>query len=324
MSVKLVDLFCGAGGFSTGFAQLKPSLHVGIDYDQIALETFSRNHPDGITYHTDISTLHANHIISMLDGHPDIVLASPPCEEFSLANPKSAESAINRIYGDGSARLILDAIRLIGDLNPSVFIIENVAAVLKGDGASVIRSELERIGMDRIHFNLIRCHHHGNPSKRLRVFISNRKIRLSKTIPSRVIDVIGDLPPLDVTTILSPHRHMPNHDYVPVSKDKLKRIRRTRWGFGARHVRVSRRRTLKDWVRLHPKQVSTSIIGKSRYIHPYENRLLTVREHARLMSYPDEYIFKGHTDSQFDQVGESVPPVVSQKIAEEVMRQIDK
>lgn len=319
MSIKLVDLFCGAGGFSRGFIQLNPSHHIAIDNDQIALETFSLNHPDSMTYQTDISTLHANQIISILDGSPDIVLASPPCEEFSLANPKSAESAINRIYGDGSARLLLDAIRLIGDLNPSVFIIENVAAVLKGDGANVIRSELRRIGVDTIYFNLIRCHHHGNPSKRLRVFISNRKIRLPKAYALPVMNVIGDLPPLDVTAIVSPHECKPNHVFVPVSKAKSKRIRRTRWGYGAKRIRVSKKRTLKDWVRLHPKQVSTSIIGKSRYIHPYEDRLLTVREHARLMSYPDDYIFKGHTHSQFDQVGESVPPIISHKIAEEVM-----
>ena len=322
MSIKLVDLFCGAGGFSTGFIPLNPSVHLGIDNDQNALKSFCFNHPRSRTYHNDISELHANQLISMLDGQPDIVLASPPCEEFSLANPKSADSAIKRIYGDGSARLMLDAIRLIGDLNPSVFIIENVAAVLKGDGANIIRSELRRTGVSSIHFNLIRCQNHGNPSKRLRVFISNKKFRLSKTPSPKVIDIIGDLPPLDVTTILSPHESPPNHVYIPVSKAKSKRIRRTRWGYGAKRIRVSRKRTLKNWVRLHPKQVCTSIIGKSRYIHPYEDRLLTVREHARLMSYPDAYIFKGHTDSQFSQVGESVPPVISRKIAEEVMIQI--
>ena len=60
-----------------------------------------------------------------------------------------------------------------------------------------------------------------------------------------------------------------------------------------------------------------------RYIHPYEDRLLTVREHAKLMSYPDDYIFTGHIDSQYNQVGESVPPLISKLIAEEVNSYIE-
>jgi len=78
-----------------------------------------------------------------------------------------------------------------------------------------------------------------------------------------------------------------------------------------------------NWVRLFPDQVSTSIIGLSRYIHPVENRLLTVREHARLMSYPDDYLFTGYIDSQYNQIGESVPPIISKLIAEEVKSHLE-
>ena len=79
-----------------------------------------------------------------------------------------------------------------------------------------------------------------------------------------------------------------------------------------------KKKALPNWVRLEPNQISTSIIGLSRYLHPHENRLLTVREHARLMSYPDDYVFTGPISSQYNQVGESVPPLISKLIATEV------
>jgi len=56
-------------------------------------------------------------------------------------------------------------------------------------------------------------------------------------------------------------------------------------------------------------------MGKSRFIHPVENRILTVRENARLMSFPDHFIFFGGREIQFDQVGEAVPPILAKAIA---------
>ena len=107
------------------------------------------------------------------------------------------------------------------------------------------------------------------------------------------------------------------------SDEKQKKVRKTGWGRGARHFRATKKKALPNWVRLYPDMVSTSIIGLSRYIHPYEDRLLTVREHARLMSYPDDFVFTGPSDSQYNQVGESVPPLISRLIAEEVKSHIE-
>ena len=137
------------------------------------------------------------------------------------------------------------------------------------------------------------------------------------------MESIGDLPSLDLHQIFNPGEIVPNHEIYPLSDDKLKSVRKKRWGQGARYFRVSKKRTLPNWVRLFPDRYATSIIGLSRYIHPYENRLLSVREHARLMSYPDSFLFTGPIDSQYNQVGESVPPLISHLIAQEVYAQIE-
>lgn len=321
--LKILDLFCGAGGFSAGFSSYCAESHVGIDIDYFASQTYVQNYPHAKVLVRDISQLHSTEIGFELGGNPTIIIASPPCEEFSQANPKSRTPAAERIYGDGTARLLLDSIRIIGDFSPDVFIIENVAALLQQGGKEIILQELERVGFDNIFFNMIHAHQHGCPSKRLRLFISNLKLKLPRRPPPNVIDVIGDLPSLDIGAVFNLGTRVPNHVLHPLTKERLKYVRKTPWGRGSRHFKVSNTKNLVNWVRLYPNQVATSIIGNSRYIHPYEDRLLTVREHARLMSYSDSFIFTGPTENQYNQVGESVPPLISQLIAEEVKSHIE-
>jgi len=321
--LKILDLFCGAGGFFQGFSSLSKDTHLAIDIDEHALETYKLNHPNSTILQTDINKLHSQQIEEELGGSPDIIIASPPCEEFSKANPNSRRSAEERIYGEGTAKLLLDAIRIIGDLTPKVFVIENVAALLLDGGKEIIKREFERVGIENIEFNLIRAHQHGNPSKRLRVFISNIQLKPPRKYPPTVMETIGDLPSLDLNEIFNPGERIPNHEIYPLADDKMKSVRKTRWGQGAKHFRVSKKRSLPNWVRLFPDRLATSINGLSRYVHPYEHRLLSVREHARLMSYPDSFVFVGPKDSQYNQVGESVPPLVSHLIAQEVRAHIE-
>jgi DNA (cytosine-5)-methyltransferase 1 len=320
--MKILDLFCGAGGFSYGFKPYADDMHLAIDLDASALETYKLNFPNSRTWHTDIHNLHSIQIEEALNGSPDVIIASPPCEEFSMASPTSERPAAERVYGAGSAKLLLDAIRIIGDLTPKIFVIENVAALLNAGGKEIIKKEFKHVDIDDVNINMIRAHQHGNPSRRLRVFLSNIKIRPPRKEPPTVIEAIGDLPSLGMSQILAPELDVPNHIEYPLTDDKVKAISRTRWGQGVRRFRVSKNRSLPNWVRLFPNQLATSINGLSRYIHPYENRLLTVREHARLMSYPDSFVFTGFSDSQYNQVGESVPPSVSQLIAQEVYANI--
>ncbi|MHA2601099.1 MAG: DNA cytosine methyltransferase [Candidatus Thorarchaeota archaeon SMTZ1-83] len=321
--MKVLDLFSGAGGFSSGFTSYSHDSHLAVDIDPFALATYALNYREANVLQRDIGATHSIRILKELSGAPDIVIASPPCEEFSRANPDSDTPAAERIYGTGTARLLLDTIRVIGDLEPAVFVIENVAALLHKGGGEIVSQEFERLGIDNIEFNMVRAHQHGNPSKRLRVFISNVKFNLPRGTPPRVMEAIGDLPPLGVDALFASVEYIANHDLHPLTEARMKAVRKTPWRHGAKHFRASKKRTMPNWVRLSPDQVSTSIIGLSRYIHPFEDRLLTVREHARLMSYPDSFVFTGPTDSQYNQVGESVPPLISHLIGEEVKKHLE-
>jgi DNA (cytosine-5)-methyltransferase 1 len=91
--MRILDLFAGAGGFSAGFGPPSTHSHLAVDNDPFPLDTYALNNPHAKTLQRDISKLHSLQIGRALGGAPDIILASPPCEEFSLANPKSIELA---------------------------------------------------------------------------------------------------------------------------------------------------------------------------------------------------------------------------------------
>ncbi|MEM4434921.1 MAG: DNA cytosine methyltransferase, partial [Sulfolobales archaeon] len=93
-------------------------------------------------------------------------------------------------------------------------------------------------------------------------------------------------------------------------------------GFGAALVKYRGYggRLFPNLVKLDPRRVAPTVMGSSRFIHPYEPRLLTVREQARLMSYPDDHVFMGGKEEQYNQVGESVPPALSGAIARYLLK----
>ena len=315
---RVVDLFCGAGGFSRGFKDEGFQVVLGIDNVEAIAESFRRNFPDAEVLVEDISSLRSEEIYS-ITGDIDVIIGGPPCEPFTGANPQRRPNPLDRLYEDPIGRLVLHYIRIVGDLKPKVFVMENVPALLEGPLREAIERELARVGYLRVYFNVLRAEDYGTPSHRLRLFISNIRIRplpLKRRIT--VIEAIGDLPPPQV-----PHG-IPNHDYVPISPRKQKRIGKLRWGEALIRYSGADGKVLFNYVRLHPYKLAPTVMGSSRFVHPFEDRLLTVREQARLMGFPDDHVFLGGRDLQFDQVGEAVPPPLARVIAREVRNFLER
>jgi len=132
------------------------------------------------------------------------------------------------------------------------------------------------------------------------------------------MDAIGDLPEPD------PIYNIPNHEPVPLSPRKLKRIAKLRWGEGLVRYKGYGEKVLSNIVRLHPYRPAPTVMGSSRFVHPFQDRLLTVREHARLMGFPDDHIFLGGRDVQFDEVGEAVPVPLAKAIARVVRKYLEE
>ncbi|MHA1302366.1 MAG: DNA cytosine methyltransferase [Candidatus Heimdallarchaeaceae archaeon] len=306
-----IDLFSGAGGFSSGFIQEGFHDLLAIEQNPTAAETYRINSPNSIIINKDIKDIHSLEIESLIKQKTDVVLASPPCEPFTLANPKRRESSWKRFYEDPQGDLIFHAIRIIGDLQPRFFVIENVVPMIEEEGREIIEKELEKVGYDEVYFNIIRAEQHGCPSARRRVFIANLSLELPKENIVTAGEVLKDLPnpayPND----------LPNHFLTSIPESVEKKIHKINQGQAAIYFRGAQTEKM-NWIRIDPDKIANTVMGKARFIHPEENRPLTVREHARLMTFPDEFKFTGATYEMYNQVGEAVPPLISRLIAKRI------
>ncbi len=308
----LIDLFSGAGGFSRGFRDSGFRVLLAIDNDESAAKTFSANFPGTSVLNEDIRDVSCDDVLYLAGRRTvDVVIGSPPCEPFTAANPRRLREPLDRLYSDPVGSLVLEYVRIVECAKPRIFVLENVPGILEGELKQALRTEFARAGYGTLFFNVLRAEEFGNPSRRTRVFVSNVRIDPPRRGPRRTVwDAIGDLP--------SPSRDpaIPNHDPPPsMSLRRLRRVARLRFGTALVKYRGYGGRLYPNLIRLDPRREAPTVLGSSRFVHPYEPRLLTVREQARLMSYPDDHVFLGGRDEQYNQVGESVPPALSSAIA---------
>ncbi len=305
-----VDLFCGGGGAGWGFHEAGFITTSAFDNAWHCVETYNKNFGK-VAQIKNISKLRSEPILEKFDEKISLVTASPPCEPFTVANQNRLKNSFNRLFDDATGRLMLHSIRLIADLDPEYFVIENVMGILEGDGRKLLSEEFVRLGLGRPTFNILNAVDWGVPSQRKRVIISNLKLNAPNSRVKTVMDSIGDLPDPSYPNEYEYHRQ------EMVSSDYRKRMITLPSGEGLVHYRASRS-DFKNYVRLYPNRPSPVVMGKSRYIHPYDDRLLTPFEHGRLMTFPDEFHFIGTREQIYDIIGEAIPPRITFEIGKQI------
>ncbi len=305
--MNVVDLFAGAGGFSRGFYQAGFDVVIAVENFKPVAETYKKNFPKTEVIVEDIKKIRGSGI-KRVCGDVDILIGSPPCEPFTGARADRFRRPTDRLYRDKRGQLTLHFIRLVKEIEPKIFIMENVPGIL--ELKDEIFQEFKKTGHE-IYFNILKAEECGNPSIRKRVFISNIKLDINKSKKRKVIDAIKDLPP--------PDGSIPNHELkLKIPKSKLEKVHKLRWGESLIKFAGAKKR-IPNLIRLHPYKLAPTVMGNSRFIHPFEDRLLTVREHARLMGFPDDHVFVGGIKVQYEMVGEAVPVPLSKAIAEFVL-----
>jgi DNA (cytosine-5)-methyltransferase 1 len=314
----VIDLFAGGGGFSYGFREKGFTISSAVEINPSACRTYERNISPLQLFCTDIRTLSGR---EFKNQNPDVVIGGPPCEAYTPVSLNRMDNPIDRLYIDERGRLTLDYIRLVAHLRPKVFVMENVLQITEGQLKYALIEEFRQAGYERIYFNVLRSENYGSPSERTRVFVSNiyfkdylERFRVSRK--TTVWEVIGDLPKPDF-----PH-DIPNHSWVDIPKKFKKRWDKLRFGQSALYFGKGKK-VFKDYTKLHPEKISPTVKGSGRFLHPYQPRLLSVREQARLMTYPDHFIFEGGLNEQYNQVGESVQPLISTLIATAVREYLE-
>jgi DNA (cytosine-5)-methyltransferase 1 len=329
MMATVVDLFCGAGGLSKGFEQAGFKVVFASDIWKDAIETYALNNKEVHVSITDVKKLKANDILKqakLKSGMIDVVIGGTPCQGFSLAGSIGREGKF-----DERNSLFLEFVRIVNELKPKFFVMENVASITRhehGKTVSDIKNCFESIGY-KTDSKILNAVNYGVPQYRNRIFFMGNRLGVENVFPEpslnrkTVLDAIGDLPRLKNG---EKHNVIPNHEAMFHTEQMLKKMQYVKDGGDRTQIPEKFRPKKGDarkYIRYCSNSPSICITGDMRKVFHYsQNRALTVRELARLQTFPDSYRFAGSRISQQLQVGNSVPPLLAKAVAKEILNKI--
>ena len=344
MSLCAVDLFCGAGGLSLGLENAGVQVLCGVDNWSAATQTYSANfrHP---TLSADVSDLGASDILEFAGAvgrHVDVVVGGPPCQGFS----------IQRIGSDRDRRnnMVLEFARIVLEFRPRMFVMENVPGLLGRRGRPLVEAfevKLAAAGY-RVRATLLNACEYGVPQSRRRIIMYGwPRGEPDFDIPApthrrndylTVWDAICDLPspPEDCTPLPGDSLHRRTR----LSRLNLERLKHIPAGGGMQdlpvHLRVECHRRGADRIghrfvygRLAPDQPSATITARfdsftrGKFGHPFEDRNITLREGARLQSFPDRFKFVGKQEPIAALIGNAVPPTLATVLAQHIVDDLE-
>lgn len=337
MSLKVADLFCGAGGLSLGLSKAGLDPVFAADWDSHSCSTYRQNL--GSHVHCldmeKFTVAELTQTISDSCGKLDVVAGGPPCQGFSVQGRGAPEDSRNDLF--------LKFGEVAVALRPRAILIENVPTVLGKRGAPYlgrVESELRRSGYN-VYKSVLQAADYGVAQFRRRAFIVAIRLDCDKgfafPIPKKrdgnyvtVREAIGSLPP--PPDDFREHPEYANHRLVAISDINLQRLRHVPEGGGRLDVPVELQlpchrksnghRHLDVFGRLwwdRPSGTITAMFDnftRGRFAHPAEHRNITGREGARLQSFPDTFRFIGPKKDVARQIGNAVPPLLAQAMGE--------
>lgn len=345
--MRVVDLFSGVGGLSFGFAMAGFDIVFAIEHDLSIANTYKLNHPNTEVYSEDIENLDLGDLVKKYDDI-DVIVGGPPCQGFSQKGKRlSLDDERNYLF-----RHFIEFVRVFA---PKYFLLENVPNITttsNGYFKNEIISAFHDLGYS-VDVDILVASDFGVPQNRKRAFFLGKKGggRLLLPTPNgnkaTVADAIYDLPPIksgegkDVYEYQSKPKSdyqvlmrkgsngIYNHQATKHSKSALKKLAMIPKGMG-REVLPKELLTKSiysgTWTRLKEDGLAPTITTRfdtpssGMFTHPILDRCITVREGARLQSFPDRFIFYGTKSSQLKQVGNAVPPLLAYSIAETIKK----
>ena len=346
--LKVIDLFCGCGGLSKGFELSEYEVIGGIDFNASAIRTFNRNFPNANGLCFDLLNMDSDTILEKFSDlkDVDVIIGGPPCQGFSSANRYKIEG------DDPRNKLFFEFVKFVDIAKPKAIVIENVRGIVtnnNGYAKDRIYEIFESRGYS-VNHKILNAADFGVPQKRLRNFFvmikGDQKFDFDKLVQLKstptVKEAIGELYSFDnATTEPFVLENTPQTEYQKYLRNKNNVVYNHEVRYPAEKVqeRISYVPQGGNWVnvpanlwpssrnnrhssaykRLHENEPSCTIDtgnNHSNYFHPLYNRIPTVREAARLQSFPDSFVFEGNRSEQYRQVGNAVPPLLSKAIAD--------
>jgi DNA (cytosine-5)-methyltransferase 1 len=343
--MKLVDLFCGCGGFSLGAHLAGFEVSVAYDVDKVLTSSFPHNFPKTKLLHRDISTLTGDQVLLDAGCAIDGIFGGPPCQAFSNIGRRCAK--------DPRRELIGDFFRVVSEVRPVFFVMENVRGLVSPKTKPVLDEAMKPVvGLYDILGPIIwDAADFGAATKRQRVFVigirKDQKRPLQSSVvesrkrpPATVRDAIGDIGTAVQLKASSTYLDYDLWKLKPDnSENEYQQQLRARDGIFTGQVTTVHTQTVvtrfaatkpgeTDPVGRHPRlswsgQCPTLRAGTGpemgsyqsvRPIHPEENRVITVREAARLQGFPDTHLFHKTVWHSFRMIGNSVSPIMAEVI----------
>lgn len=348
MKGRVIDLFAGVGGMSLGFEKAGFDVVLANEYDKDIANAYRNNHKKTKMINEDIRNLNLEEVFKPYIGNVDVIIGGPPCQGFSQ---KGQRKTIN----DERNFLFKYYVKVVELVKPKYFVMENVPNLLTAEKGYFKKEIVDMFSKSGyiIDAGVLNASDYGVPQNRRRaVIIGKRTIEkkvelLPKSIQKKttVWDAISDLAFLqsgegkEVQEYIYPAESdyqtlmrkksilLKNHKATNHSKIALERLALVPPEQG-KEVLPDEHRTKSiysgTWSRMVKNDVSVTITTRfdtpssGRFTHPYLNRAITVREAARIQSFPDTFEFIGPKVSQMKQVGNAVPPLLAKAIAESV------
>ena len=346
-----IDLFSGAGGMSIGAIAAGIDVKVAVEIDKYAAITYKINHPNTKLFNDDVRNVKINGHCKTGKNDVKILFGGPPCQGFSTSNQKTRNKENENNW------LFKEYFRLTKEQNPDWVIVENVKGIVETENGfffEKIIKELKKLGYTS-NYAILNAADYGVPQIRNRVFIVGSlhgiKYEFPQIITKKHITVneaISDLP------VLKSGANYLELDYKCEAKNKyqislrkkskkavnnfvtvnselvLKRYKHIPQGGNWQHIPSKLMENYTDYTRCHTgiyhrlKDNDPSVVignyRKNMLIHPTENRGLSVREAARIQSFPDTFHFYGSIGFQQQQVGNSVPPLLAKAVFEKILK----
>ena len=347
-----VDIFCGAGGMSIGAVMAGINPILAIEFDKYAAQTYKANHQKTKVLPHDIKTVNP---LEHTAKYPFLLFGGPPCQGFSIANTKTRnlENSNNWMFKEYIRFLkdlepewfVFENVVGFKSFNKGTFVIE-------------VEKELKALGYET-NSSVLNAADFGVPQYRNRFFIVGHKIdkggikfdfnSLEKQKLVTVGEALSDLPSLKNGQKLHEYdyKHEAKHSYTKIMRKKSKLALQNFVTDSKPHIveryavikqgenwEAAKRKGLLEtysstqythsgiYKRLEENKPAVTIANyrKSMLIHPHEDRGLSLREAARLQSFPDDFIFHGTLSFQQQQVGNAVPPLLAKAIFEKIIR----
>lgn len=350
MKPSVIDLFAGVGGLSLGFEKQGFDVLIANEYDKSIAAAYTENHKKTKMIVGDITSLDLKETFDSYTGKIDVVIGGPPCQGFSQKGQR-------KTIHDERNFLFKYYVAVVELVKPRYFVMENVPNLLTAENGFFFK-EIEELFNKMgylLEHGVLNASDYGVPQNRRRTVIIGKlngappKLPQPQNIKVTIWDAISDLAYLESGegAYEQEYKNAPKSDYQkilrgnskvlynhavtkhsPLALERLALIPPNAGKEVLPKEHLTKSIYSGTWTRMRKDEISVTITTRfdtpssGKFTHPFLDRAITVREAARIQSFPDDFIFVGNKGSQMKQVGNAVPPLLAAAIAEVIMKDI--